>query len=163
MNDKPTIEEALKQKISSPWKLTDCSGPPTWKVIRKRPEDLTAELYQRLLAYKSKDGEIRELFHASCLEWAGLKQGKGIVSPGNRHAITRTMDLPKVPIFPESVHVPEPAEVEQFFAPDPPTEPTLIDFANGLVAEIGRRDAAIEKINFYVNEIQKIAIGGNTK
>jgi len=163
MNDKPTIEEALKQKISSPWKLTDCSGPPVWKVIRKRPEDLTAELYQRLLAYKSKDGEIRELFHASCLEWAGLKQGKGIVSPGNRHAITRTMDLPKVPIFPESVHVPEPAEVEQFFAPDPSTEPTLIELANELVEAIKRRDTAQEEIDIFINEIQRIATGGNTK
>jgi hypothetical protein len=57
----------------------------------------------------------------------------------------------------ETVHVPEPAEVEQFFTEDPATEPTLIDYASGLVAEIGRRDAAIEKIKAYVQEIQRLA------
>ena len=150
MNDKITIEQALESKLPRPWKLTDCSGPPVWKVIRKRPKDLTAELYQRLLAYKIKDGEIRELFHASCLEWAGLKQEKGITKRTDPDEAFTAED--EIPIPYEVIH-----------KPDRPREPTLIDFANGLVAEIGRRDAAIEKINFYVNEIQKIAIGGNTK
>ena len=49
--NKPAITEALQARIPLPWKQSTCDGPPICKVERQRPEDFTAEIYQKLKKY----------------------------------------------------------------------------------------------------------------
>jgi hypothetical protein len=79
--NKPTIEIALQQRIPLPWKQSTCDGPPSWKVERQRPEDFTAEIYQKLKKYGMKEAEIRELFYVTNENWVRLKQQVGAVPP----------------------------------------------------------------------------------
>lgn len=77
---KPTIDEALKNKLPLPWKQTTCDGPPSWKVERQRPEQFTPDFYVRLKMYGSKENEIRELFCVQNENWAKLKASMGIAA-----------------------------------------------------------------------------------
>ena len=76
---KPTIEEALQARIPLPWKQSTCDGPPIWKVERQRPEDFTAEIYQKLKKYGMKEDEIRNLFYIQNADYATLKKHVGAV------------------------------------------------------------------------------------
>lgn len=73
------INEALAARLPLPRKQSTCDGPPLWKVDRQRPEDFTAEIYQKLKKYGMKEGEIRELFYVTNENWVKLKQQVGAV------------------------------------------------------------------------------------
>jgi hypothetical protein len=46
--------------------------------MRRRPEDLTAEIYRQLRDYGLNDNSVRELFYGMPGEWATLKKNLGI-------------------------------------------------------------------------------------
>lgn len=167
--NKPTIIEALQARIPLPWKQSTCDGPPLWKVERQRPEDFTAEIYQRLKKYGMKEGEIRELFYVTNENWAKLKQQIGAVPPADDE---ESADKPKKKYkncFPnakkpvvESAHAPTDAEKEDVFRPaDHITVDgrlvSLRDCAARLLAAINAREKADEEIAFYSAEIRRMA------
>lgn len=73
------INEALAARLPLPWKQSTCDGPPIWKVERQRPEDFTAEIYQKLKKYGMKEDEIRNLFYIQNADYATLKKQVGAV------------------------------------------------------------------------------------
>ena len=103
INDKPTIETALVQRLPTPWKLTTCDGPPTWKVIRQRPENFTVELYERLKNRGLKENEIRELFCVQNENWATMKSSMGLVK---KHGLATWMANDDKPVSYSDTHSP---------------------------------------------------------
>ena len=75
------INEALAARLPLPWKQSTCDGPPIWKVERRRPEDFTADIYQKLKKYGMKEDEIRNLFYISNADYANLKKQVGATVP----------------------------------------------------------------------------------
>ena len=74
---KLSIEEALKTKLPLPWKVSDPTGT-RFLVIRRRPLDLTKELFEQLEEYGVTRNIIRELFYISSNEWGGVMKRIGI-------------------------------------------------------------------------------------
>ena len=74
---KISIEEALRTKLPLPWKVTDPTGT-SFLVARRRPEDLTKELFEHLEAYGVIRNTIRELFYISSSNFAGVMKRLGI-------------------------------------------------------------------------------------
>ncbi len=77
---KISIEEALRTKLALPWKVIE--GMSTvFLVMRRRPEDLTAEIYTRLRDHGLRDNDIRELFYGMPGVWSKMKSDLGITTP----------------------------------------------------------------------------------
>lgn len=74
---KISIEDALKTKLPVPWKVSDPTGT-RFLVARRRPDDLTKELFEQLEAYGVVRNTIRELFYISSNEWGGVMKRIGI-------------------------------------------------------------------------------------
>ena len=74
---KISIEEALKIKLPLPWKVTDPTGT-SFLVARRRPEDLTKELFEQLDAYGVIRNTIRELFYISSSNFSSVMKRLGI-------------------------------------------------------------------------------------
>lgn len=77
---KLSIEEALKTKLPVPWKVSDPTGT-RFLVIRRRPDDLTKELFESLESHGVVRNTIRELFYILPKDWSGTIKRLGI-SPG---------------------------------------------------------------------------------
>ena len=75
--NKPSIEEALKTKLPVPWKVSEPTGT-RFLVIRRRPDDLTKELFEQLEHHGVVRNTIRELFYISSNEWGGVMKRIGI-------------------------------------------------------------------------------------
>ena len=75
------ITEAIAARLPLPWKQSTCDGPPQWKVERQRPEDFTAEVYQKLKKYGMLEDEIRNLFYIKNEDYGRLKQELGATVP----------------------------------------------------------------------------------
>lgn len=103
--NKPTIETALLQRIPLPWRQSTCDGPTVWKVERQRPEDFTAEIYQRLKKYGMKEDDIRVLFYIKNEDYARIKAT--VLTPKDR-----------VKIAVEGPHNPTADELEAVFRPE---------------------------------------------
>ena len=113
--NKPSIEEALKTKLPLQWKVSEPTGT-RFLVIRRRPDDLTKELFEQLEAYGVVRNTIRELFYISSNDWGGVMKRIGIEP--SKHAGRRPGCGRK------SVAVENPATV-----PASPTDDAPIGFA----------------------------------
>lgn len=80
--NKLSIEEALTVKLGLPWKVSSPTGT-RFLVARRRPEDLTKELFEQLEAYGIARNTIRELFYILPDDWKETRERLG-VSPGKR-------------------------------------------------------------------------------
>lgn len=75
---KISIEEALRTKLELPWKSLDKVGYWNYAVIRRRPEDLTKELFDQLRQYGLGVAQIRELFYINSNDWNKIADKLGI-------------------------------------------------------------------------------------
>ena len=123
--NKPTITEALQQRLPLPWKQSTCDGPPQWKVVRRKPEFFNADVYWQLKKYGMKEDEIRQLFSIRNEDYSKLKQQAGIeaVKTGlaNWLADMAPKDRPKIEVEPvpdAAPHEPTAEEIADVFRPE---------------------------------------------
>ena len=162
---KMTPEEALALKVKLPWE---------GKVEKMHPNDLTKPLFLLLEEYGLRRAEIQHLFRFGGSNYYEVLRGWQI-PPSTRTAANKIendakKDCPKKrslsqcaagkpPPFLAADEMPipfMPVEAE----PVPMPQPTLIDVAGSLIDAVNRRDAAICDIEFYIQEIQRMARGG---
>jgi hypothetical protein len=109
--NKPTIAEALQQRLPLPWKQSTCDGPPSWKVERQRPEDFTAEIYQKLKKHGVSEDEIRNLFYIQNADYARLKKQVGAVPAADDEDDKPVIGRPKKTVEPLPAVKCKPAEI----------------------------------------------------
>lgn len=140
--NKPTITEALQARIPLPWKQSTCDGPPIWKVERQRPEDFTAEIYQKLKKYGMKEDEIRTLFCITNEYYATLKREIGATVPDecieeSKKQIGRRLKnfMPRGPKQAEIIPMDRPRVVVDPVPDAPPHAPTAEEIADAFRPE----------------------------
>jgi len=87
---KISIEEALKNKLPLPWKVNDSTGT-NFLIKRRRPEDLTKELFEQLEAYGLNRTQIREMFYVAPKEWGIIMSKLDI--PANKYTPKKMITL----------------------------------------------------------------------
>ena len=127
INNKPTIEQALANKLPLPWKTQGQTGP-IWAVKRQRPEDLTGLLFNRLEAYGMKRATIRELFYIMSVDFSSMlkKLGIGKGKPGGKRKEPKSVIQPK-PFRVNNCERPGYLKVDKYDNPIAVAEPAAAD------------------------------------